>query len=71
MNEKEIGEISFEAEESVQAADSVTSEETVSDEGRKQEEQIAGPVKRGRGQGPSAEEPESGTGGSSESSNRG
>ncbi len=58
MNEKEIGEISFEAEESVQAADSVTSEETVSDEGRKQEEQIAGPVKRGRGRPPKNQNPE-------------
>lgn len=52
MNEKEIGEISFEAEDGGQDADSVNIGATASSENMKQEEQIAGPVKRGRGRPP-------------------
>ena len=52
MNEKEVEGINFEADENGQAADSVKPETATSDEERKQEEQIAGPVKRGRGRPP-------------------
>jgi len=52
MNEKEVEGINFEADENGQAADSIKPETATSDEERKQEEQIAGPVKRGRGRPP-------------------
>ena len=58
MNEKEIGEISIEAEEGGQATVSAKSEVAVSDEDRKLEEQVAGPVKRGRGRPPKNQKPD-------------
>lgn len=57
MNEKEIGEISIEAEDGGQDADSVNMGATASSENMKQEEQIAGPVKRGRGRPPKNQNP--------------
>ena len=58
MNEREIGEISIEAEEGGQDVDSVSTGAAASSENMKQEEQIAGPVKRGRGRPPKNQNPE-------------